>query len=736
MTEAINKKALERFVDSQPIIRMLQLLSDTGRKHFHEDGIWEVCLCAFILKLEPQCKVYRILESLPYNRGQMDEASFLNTMAHLGYFCRKTDCAIKDIDSRLLPAVFIPVSGTPSIILGQNKEGIQQFYDPVSKMISQAPSTIEEGGTVWFFQRYDETRSNLSKFMRKGSGHSWFRALISRFHGTFLQVILAGFMLNIIALATPLFIMLIYDRVIAASAIDILPMLMVGATIAIIFEYALRRVRSIGLSWLAGRLDNIVSNKIFTHLMGLSPDLIENASVTSQIARLKTFEAVRDFFSGSAFLSLLEAPFIIISLIIIAALAGPMVFIPIIAVQCYFLLFFLVRRKIKVAIRLAAKTSSMKQQFAIDTFEKLESIRGAGISDKWHKKYRHLSGREMMGHFYLSWLGMIAETFAHTLTIIAAISTIALGVHMIWAELMTTGALVAIMILVWRVLTPFYSLCTMIPRLEQLRNSITQVNDLIDIETESEMANSHSRLTQINGQIQFKNVTFRYSPKMDNIFANLTFEARSGDIVVITGDNGTGKATILKLIQSLHQPTSGTVRLDGFDIRQLDAPYLRQQIAYVPKIPHYFSGSIIDNLRLAHPTANLDEIEKALILADAKHDIDKMPDGLHSTIGSHGNTQLTASLAMRLSLVRAYLNPAPILLIDELPNTLLSGRAGKNLKDYLIRAKAKRTVFFCTYREDFMAIADKIVWLKGLDTPISGNREEILNALTLAEKAA
>lgn len=158
--------------------------------------------------------------------------------------------------------------------------------------------------------------------------YSWFRALITRFRSTFIQIMISGFMLNVIALGTPLFIMVIYDRVIAASAIDVLPMLLLGATLAIGFEYILRRIRSRGLSWLAGRLDNIVSNKIFSHLLGLSPDLIEKASVTSQIARLKTFEAVRDFFSGSVFLSLLEAPFVIISLLFIAYISGTLVFVP------------------------------------------------------------------------------------------------------------------------------------------------------------------------------------------------------------------------------------------------------------------------------------------------------------------------------------------------------------------------------------------------------------------------
>ncbi len=713
----------ERFVDSQPILDMLDQLSQTGHKNFHDKGAWEICLCALILKLEPKCSITRILDALPYNGGALDDAHFLNTMAHLGYFCRKADSDLNDIDERLLPAVFMPRIGTPCIILGRDDKGGLLFYDPISKLVSSVPPTFDKNGLVWFFQKYDETRARTSKFMRKGSGYGWFHALFTRFDGTFAQVMTAGLILNIIALATPLFIMIVYDRVIAMGSLATLPMLALGAFIAIGFEWKLRNIRSTGLSWLSGRLDNVVGNKIFAHLIGLSPDLIERASVAAQIARIKTFESVRDFFSGSVFLSLIEAPFVFISVLAVGFIAGPLVFVPLFMVGCYLILFMMVRRGIKTSIRIAAKASSARQQFTIETFEKLDGIRGHGLGQKWQEKFRHLSGREMMAHFSLGWLGMISETLAHSLTIIAAVATVGFGVHMIWAGAMSTGALVATMILVWRILTPFYSLCTIIPRLEQLRNSIMQVDDLMDIETEAEEAKSHSRLPRIKGEVSFHNVTFSYNDDADRVFSELSFDAHAGDIVAITGGNGCGKATVLKLVKSMHHPQSGTIRIDGFDIRQLDAPNLRKQIAHVPKTPHFFTGTIIENLRLSNPLASDEDVTKALELADALQDIKTMPKGLDTIIKTHGNAKLTTSLASRLSLARAYLHPSSILLIDELPNTLMSSKAGRNLKSYIARAKGKRTIILCTYREDFMNLSDTIVWLRGQDEPKIGTRD-------------
>ncbi|MFN3699884.1 MAG: hypothetical protein ACK4VI_00005, partial [Alphaproteobacteria bacterium] len=228
-----NPNLFERYVDSPPILNMLDLLTKTGRENFHKDGAWEICLCALILSLEPSCKIHRILEALPYEQTEMDEASFLNTMAHLGYFCRKAESDLNDIDVRLLPAIFIPASGKPSVLIGRDKESNLLFFDPIAKIVSVTPPSLAEDGTIWFFQRYDENRRSISKFMRQGSGHSWFRALLNRFRGTFTQIMAAGFVLNVIALTTPLYIMMVYDRVIAAAAPDVLFMLAIGVFAAI-----------------------------------------------------------------------------------------------------------------------------------------------------------------------------------------------------------------------------------------------------------------------------------------------------------------------------------------------------------------------------------------------------------------------------------------------------------------------------------------------------------------------
>jgi ABC-type bacteriocin/lantibiotic exporter with double-glycine peptidase domain len=710
-----------------PIAEMIGTLTASGRiKEKDQDSEWINCLCALTLTLEPPCKTYRFLEAIPYSRHSLDNVDVLNTMANLGYFAQSSQQKLEDIDPRLLPSFFIDHFGKPSVIIEKGEENTRVFRNNQIETLSTRDITTIFG-TSWFFQHYDENKTDTSKFMRGGSGFSWFRAVLTRFKGTLGQIFLSGLFINIIALAIPLFIILIYSRVIGSVSVGTLPMLAVGMALAIGLEYCFRRIRSQSLSWLAGRMDNIVGNRIFSHLIGLPPDLIERASVAAQIARIKTFESVRDFFSGSVFLSMMEIPYVILSLAAIYAIAGKLVFVPLAMVAAYVLLFWVAHRRIKSIIRLAAKTSSARQQFTIETFEKIRGIRSYGMSKLWQEKFRTLSGQEMMAHFHLNFLGMISETIAHSLTVLSAIFTVGFGVHLIWSGQIGTGALVATMILVWRVLTPFYSMCTMIPRLEQLRNSVMQVNTLMDLNTEAIDARVAARLPRMRGQVFFNHTLFRYNEKSDPVFHDLTFEARAGDLVIITGENGAGKTTILKLVKGLYKASEGSVQIDGFDIRQLDAPDLRRQIAYVPQQTDFFYASIAENLRAGNPLATDEDIRRALDLADASEEVMALSHGVDTIIGRSGKLPLSSMFMAKLSLARAYLHRAPLILIDELPNTLLGGRAGKNLKDYLARNKGSKTCLMVTYRDDFIRIADTVILLQRGEKPITGTPSDIID---------
>lgn len=710
----------------EPVERMIATMQQSGVRAFENCDVWESALCALVLALEPRCKTYRFLEALPFGRDGYSEEDVLNTLARLGYFSRKIPVKINELDSRLFPSLFVQKDGNPVILIGHEDGRVKVFKNHNISYLYEHQLSGDKGHAI-VFERYDENKPATSKFVRSGTNYGWFRALLGRFHGTFAQILSAGLVINLISLTTPLMIMLVYNRVIATGTMDVLPMILIGMGIAAIFEVFLRGVRSRGLSWIAARMDNIVGNRIFAHMIGLPPALIERASVSAQIARIKTFESIRDFFCGSVFLSMIEMPFVLLAALAIYFIAGPLVLVPLGMTALYAGLFFLIYKQVKTSIRIAAKTSSARQQFAIEAFEKIRGVRAYGLTNLWEEKFRDLSGKEMVAHFRLNFLGMAGETLGNALTILSAVATTGFGAHMIWAGTLTTGGLVATMILVWRVITPFYSLCTMIPRLEQLRQSIIQVNNLMDIDTEEQQSKFASVLSTIKGTISFNNVGLHYNEDGDDIISGISFTANAGDLVAITGENGAGKSSLLKMVKGLYRPTSGSVQIDGFDIRQLDAASLRKQIAYVPQQYDYFDGSILDNMRLCNPIAARADVEVALDLAAAMDEIQMLPEGLDTRINRYNIAALPGNLGLRLSLARLYLHTAPILLIDEVPNTILSGKAGRNLRDYLARCKGKRTCMMISYREDFLKMADTLIYLRRGEAPVIGAADKLMN---------
>lgn len=676
---------------------------------------WANALCTMILALNTRLKLHQIVDALPYRTDSVTKIEALNALANLGFPPSSTRLSLHSVDARLCPCIFVLQArpDAPLVVMARTDQEFTVFDSETGEIekIGFGDRRLHEHGTAWFARTYDESASKLSQFMRAGSGHSWFRALLGRFSGLFLQIVATGFVINLTALAMPIFIMLVYDRVIGTGSAASLDHLVFGVLLAVCAEILLRDIRSRGLAWLAGRLDHIVGTQIFERLVGLPPSSIERATVPAQIARIKTFESVRDFFSGPLFLSLLELPFVAIALVVMAILAGPLVLVPITAIVALAGLFLLIRRHIRVAIRQAAKASTARQRFAIETFEKLAAIKSGGLVDQWRQKYRSLSGREGIALFRLKWLGVVAEVGAHALTVLAGVATVSIGVSLVWSGSISAGGLVASMILIWRIMAPFHSLCTAVPRLEQLRSSVEQVNALMEVSTEDRGSPS-TRMANVKGEVAFHDVGMRYDGGDDPALRGVSFTAKPGDLVVVTGNNGSGKSTLLKLIKGLYRATDGSVAIDGFDVRQLDPVYLRRQIAYMPQAPQFFAGTVLENLLFANPIASAEDIDRALAICDVADEVRAMPEGLNTHICGDAKYKVSSSVAARLSLARAMLSDAQIILIDELPNALVSSETGTKLKALLKDNHFRKTVFVVSYREDIIDLADIVLELQ------------------------
>ncbi len=712
-------------------LRMSGWVSNHG-----SDSQYGACFSALIVALNLSVEMSELCDSLPYKAKHLGHVDLLNSLANLGYLGQSMNMSLNNVDSRLFPCLFVCDENTDDenvwVILSQHQHsgGAVELtaYCGSTESVVTLPSSRNLVGRACFFTKEGEVESSMSKTARQASGQTWFRGVLDRFRGVFWQVFIASVFLNLVALSAPLFVMLVYDKVISSHSLDSLMPLVVGAGLALTCEWVLRRIRSRSLAWFASRLDSIVSGKIFEQLMSMPLIYTERASVSSQIARLKAFETIREFLTSTLFLTLIELPFTIIIVAAIAFIGGDLALVPVTVAVLYLALLLIMKPRIKTAIKINARASSLKQQMMYESFDKLQGLRAGGIVENWLLRFRDLSGKSSLTGFRAAFLSSIVETISHALFVMAGMFVIVLSVQKVMQGELTTGAMIACTILVWRVLSPFQMLCNSLSRYEQLQNAVDQVNRLMSIDTERDTSERTARVSELVGRVSFSKVGLRYTKNSDPVFAGLSFEAKPGELIAITGGNGSGKSTILQLINGFYRPQAGAIRVDSMDIRQLDSLGLRKKIAYVPQTPCFFNGTVLDNLRMAESLVSEETVREVLEKIGVLEDILNLPQGLDTQLGVKGR-KLPSSLLYRLNLARACIHPSKLMLIDELPYALLNSSAGDLFYEMLKMWKGQRTILVVSHREDYLKLADKVVLLRGGEPPLVATADVVIKAI-------
>ncbi|MCG8098171.1 MAG: ATP-binding cassette domain-containing protein, partial [Candidatus Thiodiazotropha taylori] len=275
---------------------------------------------------------------------------------------------------------------------------------------------------------------------------------------------------------------------------------------------------------------------------------------------------------------------------------------------------------------------------------------------------------------------------------------------------MSIGALIATMALIWRVLAPLQSAFLSFSRFEQVSKTIQQINQLMKLDVERHSGRSALMLTELKGRINIDRVSFRYGPNYDPALLGISIHVEPGEMLAIMGETGSGKSTLTKLIAGMYRPQAGSLSIDEFDIRQLNAMDLRRAIAYVPQNPHFFHGTVAQNLRLNNVLATDDELRQACSQAGILEEIERLPKGFDTRIGDNTTEHLPPGLTRGLSMARAFLRPAPIILLDE-PGASLDIESDERFMQQIKKLKGTKTIIMVTHRPSHVRLADKVIVL-------------------------
>lgn len=682
---------------------------------FYATSDLAACLLPLLKSLGWKGNPRHVAEALPHFANDLDLTGLRNVMATLNYSSRpENKLALSTLDPRLTPCLFLPDDG-PAMVVKSVADGVVEVFDSgQGETVTLSRPKVQ--GTAYFFTPI-QADANVQRV-------GWFRTVLDRFRPLFWQAFFVTLLLNIASLGTPLFVMAVYDKVIGTGSMPMLMSFAIGVGMALVFDAILRSVRARILAFIGARLDHIMGNNIFQHILSLPPGFTERATIGAQVARIKDFESVREFFTGPLATVFMELPFAIFYFAIIFMLGGILALVPVIATILFVIIGFLSMPVVRKNVAIASRAASRRQEFMVETLGKMRAVKLSGAEHTWVKRYREMSARAAYGGFNNGVFAIVISTISNVLIVGSGMATIAIGVLGVIDGDMTIGGLIAAMMLVWRVLSPLQTGFTLIQRIEQVRGSIKQIDGLMNLKPERDPRAMVAPLKNVKGHVSFQRVSLRYTNDADPALVGVSFDVEPGEVVAVTGRNGSGKSTILKLMLGLYAPQAGSIRIDATDLRQIDPIELRHAVSYVPQVCNLFFGTVAQNLRLAHPTATDADIRWACELADVWDEIMALPRGLETRIGDGASDHLSTSFIQKLSLARGYLKRAPIMLFDE-PVNGLDFEGDRQFMQAVESFRGQSTIFMVTHRPSHLRIADRILVFDGGYLRLAGPAEEV-----------
>jgi len=387
--------------------------------------------------------------------------------------------------------------------------------------------------------------------------------------------------------------------------------------------------------------------------------------VGAGVGRWLTCERVRGSVAGLAAGWLGERPFLLILVACLFVIWGAVGWVAGASIVLFALFGLAVLPFMRRANADAAKMGSERQSFILEMLANLREIKNIGATDIWRERFRTLSADAAWSTYSTGQLTAFVNTFSHTLVMLSGLLTMAVGVGLVMNGTMTSGALMASMILTWRILAPLRTGFSVLAQTGHIKRSVDQIDRLMNIRLENKQESTLLRTLTLDGRVVFTNVAIRYSQEAPPALIGINFTAAPGEVVVIVGHDGAGKTTILKLILGLYHPQAGQILLDHTNVRQLDPVGVRHSIGYAPQSNHFFYGTIAQNMRLSNPRASDEDVQQAAWKAQVLDDVLALPEGFETRIGDHNISKLSTSFRKRLNLARVFLRQSNLYLFDE-----------------------------------------------------------------------
>ncbi len=671
-----------------------------------------------------------MLAGLPLPQGRLTTTLFTRAAESVGLSAQVEKRSFHELSPLLLPAVIMLRDGGACVLLELDPEHRRArvalpLLENAEQELAFEQLTQLEAGEIILVKRAFRYDARSPKVLESGHGH-WFWGTLLSSLSIYRDVLIASVLINLFAVASPLFTMNVYDKIVPNLAFDSLWVLSVGVTIVFAFDVIMRQLRSHFIDIAGKKSDVLLSARIFAKVMGIRMEA-RPASTGAFAKHLQEFESIREFFTSATVSTLVDLPFAFFFLFIIWVFAGYMAVIPLIAIIVMTIYSLYIQGPLRRSIEEGSRLASQKYANLIEGIAGLEAVKILGAQGnfqyKWEQAVSHMA----------SW-GIETRRITNSVSALATFSqqfsTVALviyGVYLISDAQITMGGIIASVMLSSRIIAPLAQLSVLSTRFNQARTALTILGNIMQSPSEQEEGQHYIQHSLLRGKIEFDNVSFSYPESEQLSLRNINLQINPGEKVAIIGRVGAGKTTLEKLLLGLYKPSSGSIRVDGYELAQIHPAVLRRNIGCVPQDITLFFGSIRDNIIVGHPLVDDGRVLRAAHRAGVTQFSNRDPNGLERQVGEGGRL-LSGGQRQAIALARALLMEPPMLLLDE-PTSNMDNRSESLIKEELAKLDPQTTLVLITHRTTMLDAVQRLIVLDQGMIVADGPREQVLQLL-------
>jgi len=697
------------------------------------------CLVVFSKLYNRPVTVDALISGLPVAPGargpemfslERSKGMFQRVAARAGFASRLIQRDLEEISGLLLPCILV-LKNRDAVILEkvdrQNGRAQVIFPDVAdgAEWIDFAKLNESYTGFAFLLKVEFKQESAGRKTLNLRKGH-WFWDTLKLSKEAFVSVIVASILINFFVIATPLFTMNVYDRVVPNAAIETLWVLAIGVLLVYGFDMALRFLRTYFLEVSGKKSDVIMSSIIFEQVMNLKMSEWPR-SVGAFANNLREFESIRSFFTASTLSTLVDLPFSILLLILVAYIGGPLVVVPVVITILLLLYSYLITKPLRESIEATFEASANKNAHLIESLHSIQTIKALGASSHsqwvWEESSGAIAHKSMRSRLLSNSIAVISQFLMQLNTVCLII----FGVYQISDQLLSLGGLIAVVMLSSRAVAPVGQVATLISQYQQTKTAFDSLDNIMNLPVERPENKQYVRRPSFDGHIEFKKVAFSYPDAQQASLTDISFNITPGEHVGIIGKVGSGKSSLAKLILGLYEPSSGSISVDDINSKQIDPADLRQHISYLSQEVGLMRGTIRDNMIYRDPQVHDERLLDVAALCGVDQFVNQLPSGFDTQVGEQGAC-LSGGQRQSIALGRALLRNESIVILDE-PTSNMDNSTEFRIKRRLFDYTRDKTLIVITHKTSMLDLVERLIVVENGRILMDGPKAQVVEKL-------